>query len=1311
MQHPRQDATHSSVRAIVVALTLISVLIASALAAVSAGAATTPETAIDSGPPGTYRWGTAQFSLSSPAGGASFECRLDSGVWAACTAHPSFEVANGSHRLEVRAVAAGQTDPTPAEHTWWADATIQNGNFETEGDGWLQQGFTMPGWKTDSSNTGLSLVAGGPGGAHAGRATATGAGSLSLRVAPRPVNAAQAGTKFTASGMVRSSAPGARVCLRIREWSPADAPAPVPPETETPPQTILGAADSCVNANSSWQSFPALDYTTTGAGSEIDVYAYRTTNAAAGDWFELDAIALKDTDPLAVPPTPEVTGDPVLLGLGDIASCWSSGDEATARLLDTTPGVIGIVGDTEQNNATAPEFKGCYDATWGRHNARTRPAVGDHEYRVADATGYFDYFGSRAGPRLKGWYSYDLGNWHIVVLNSNCELIGGCGPGSEQYEWLQQDLHQNAGDCVGAYVHHPRWSAGALHGDQTRVAPFWDLLYEYSAEFVYGGNDHTYQRFAPQTPAGLVDRDKGLRQFVLGTGGTQHYPLTAPKPNTEVQHTGTFGVMRFTLHANSYDWRFLPQAGRSFTDSGSTDCSPLLVDNKAPETTISSPPADVTGSQVSVGFGSTESGSSFECRLDAAPQWTACTSPRALTGLASGSHTFRVRAQDAAGNVDATPAERTWTVDADPPGTTIESGPSGLVASDEATFTMAASESGSTFECQVDGAAQWTGCSSPRTLTGLGQGAHSFRVRARDAVGNVDASPAERTWTVDTHAPDTTIESGPSGTVASTSATLSFSASETGTFECRVDGAAQWTTCSSPRTLTGLGQGAHSLAVRARDSAGNLDATPAERTWTVDTQAPETAIESGPSGLVAVDEATFTLGSSEGGSTFECQVDGASQWTACSSPRTLTGLGQGAHSFRVRARDAVGNVDATPAERTWTVDTHAPDTTIDSGPSGLERSTSAHLTFSSSEAGSSFECRLDAGDWAPCASPRDLTGLADGPHVMRARAMDAAGNVDPTPAERAWTVDTEIPETRIESGPSGLAATDEAAFTLGSSEDGSSFECRLDDAAAWSACSSPTEFTGLNQGRHTIRVRATDAAGNTDASPAERTWTVDTVPPRTVIRSGPASGGRSTRAGFSFTAETGATFQCRLDDAGWRPCASPFELTGLAVGGHVLRVRATDAAGNVDPTGAVWAWTIAAPSVVVVPPPTTPDTPEPPTMRDLATALRADVLATVRVLRRTHRARLARRGGLTVRGLDAALPGRFHLRLRRGGALLGRGRSASIRAGRHSVRLRLTRTGVRKLARGSFHRVTLEIEFRDSAGRTVRISARLPLRA
>ncbi len=292
--------------------------------------------------------------------------------------------------------------------------------------------------------------------------------------------------------------------------------------------------------------------------------------------------------------------------------------------------------------------------------------------------------------------------------------------------------------------------------------------------------------------------------------------------------------------------------------------------------------------------------------------------------------------------------------------------------------------------------------------------------------------------------------------------------------------------------------------MRGRDTAGNVDATPAERTWVVDTDDPETSIESGPSGLVASDEATFVLGATEDGSTFECQLDGAAQWTTCTSPRTLTGLGQGSHTLRARARDAVGNVDPTPAERTWTVDTHAPDTAIDSGPSGLERSASARLTLTSTEAGSTFECRLDSGDWEACTPTVDLDELGDGEHVLRARSRDGAGNADPTPAERTWSVDTAAPEISFESGPT--------------------------------------------------------------------------------------TGTRSTRATFVFSAVGGSAFECRLDDGDWSTCASPLELTGLAVGHHVLRVRATDPAGNVNPTGAAWAWTIAA----TPPPPKDPAPPKPP---------------------------------------------------------------------------------------------------------------------
>ncbi len=618
---------------------------------IQAADTTAPDTTISSGPAGTYRSGSADFALSASETGSAFECRLDRGAFAACGATPTFHVANGRHELDVRAVdPAGNADASPATRTWWADALLQNGNFETALAGWTTQGggYTVPGWKSSLGT--LSLVSGGNTGSQAGRVTATGPGSLAMNASPWPINSIPTGTTYRVQGSIRSDTPGKTVCLRVREWDAG---------------AVVGSAQQCQNTTSSWREFVALQYAALRSGSELELYAYQTATAVAGDSFELDGLSLSDGSPAAVPATPAESGDPTLLAAGDVASCWSSGDESVSRLLDTLPGTIAIPGDTEQNHGYADEFSGCFDPSWGRHKSRIKPAVGDHEYSTPGASGYFDYFGSAAATPGKGWYSYDLGAWHIVVLNSNCTEIGGCGPGSEQHTWLQQDLAANAGSCVGAYWHHPRWSAGTTHGSLTNSAPFWELLYQYGAEWVLGGNDHTYQRFAPQAPDGTLDRERGMRQFVVGEGGTMHYPLGPPLANTEAQNTGAFGVLRLTLHPGSYDWRFMAQEGKSFTDTGSTDCSPLAAP-EPPDTTIDSGPSGSTeATAASFAFSGSKPGSTFECSLDGAA-FGSCSSPKELTGLAVGDHTFRVRAVNADGT-DASPATRSWTVTAPAP--------------------------------------------------------------------------------------------------------------------------------------------------------------------------------------------------------------------------------------------------------------------------------------------------------------------------------------------------------------------------------------------------------------------------------------------------------------------------------------------------------------------------------------------------------------------------------------------------------------------------------------------------------------------
>jgi hypothetical protein len=526
--------------------------------------------------------------------------------------------------------------------------------------------------------------------------------------------------------------------------------------------------------------------------------------------------------------------------------------------------------------------------------------------------------------------------------------------------------------------------------------------------------------------------------------------------------------------------------------------------------------------------------------------------------------------------------------DTTPPDTTITSGPAGgsTTNSSSASFEFTSSESPSTFECKLD-TGEWESCTTPRNLTGLSDGSHTFMVRATDAVGNTDQSPASRTWTVDTTAPNTTITAGPAGgsTTNSSSASFEFTSTEGGsTFECKLD-TGEWESCTTPRNLTGLIDGSHTFMVRATDAAGNTDQTPASRTWTVDTTAPNTTITSGPAdgSTTNSSSASFEFTSSETPSTFECKLD-SGDWEPCTSPKDLTGLTDGSHTFMVRATNGVGNTDSSPASRIWTVDTTAPNTTITSGPAAgsSTNSTTTTFGFTSSETGSTFECKLDTGDWESCTSPKDLTGLTDGSHTFMVRATDGAGNTDQTPASRTWTVDTSAPETTITSGPAdgSLISETSAAFGFTSSETGSTFECKL-DAGDWSICPTPKNYSGLSEGSHTFSARATDVAGNTDQSPASRSFTVeeqgDEDPPNTEITKKPRGRVKSRTARFVFeSSEPNSTFECKLDGGNWRNCSSPKVYERLSKGEHTFKVRAIDADGNVDPTPAARTWRIVS---------------------------------------------------------------------------------------------------------------------------------------
>lgn len=271
------------------------------------------------------------------------------------------------------------------------------------------------------------------------------------------------------------------------------------------------------------------------------------------------------------PPVPAASGDPVLVGAGDIASCSLDGDEATARLLDGIAGSVFTAGDNAYEDGSTGQYADCYGPTWGRHKDRTRPAAGNHDYQTPGAAGYKDYFGSAAtNAEGKTWYSYELGTWHIVVLDSNCRAAGGCEATSKQGRWLAADLAASKSSCTLAIWHHPRFSSGE-HGNDRDVAPFWQALYDAGADVIVNGHDHDYELFAPQTPDGVEDRTRGIREFVVGTGGAELRKFPRTVANSELRVAVTHGVIKFTLHDGSYDWAWLPTSG-PVSNSGSGPC-------------------------------------------------------------------------------------------------------------------------------------------------------------------------------------------------------------------------------------------------------------------------------------------------------------------------------------------------------------------------------------------------------------------------------------------------------------------------------------------------------------------------------------------------------------------------------------------------------------------------------------------------------------------------------------------------------------------------------------------------------------------
>jgi acid phosphatase type 7 len=465
-----------------------------------------------------------------------------------------------------------------------------------------------------------------------GQLTAAAAGSLTVRpVADARVEEANPTTNYGTSGLrvdgnadpdvesyLRFEVSGVTDTVRqatLRLWVPAGG------GTANGP-AVFRAPNTWTEAGLTWANRPAATGTALDNKAAIPEgawVAYTVTAAVSGNGtfnfvlkpesgdganfhsreganppqliVEFGSAPTATTTPTRTPtptPTPNTNGDPVVMAAGDnVCGADSTGANcrqvATSDLLVTAnPKAVLVLGDVQYECGEASDFTSFYDPSWGRVKARTHPAVGNHEYRTstdpahacfgnpARAQAYFSYFGAAAGDPAKGYYSFDIGAWHLIALNSNCSFVGGCGVGSPQEKWLRADLAAHPTKCTLAYWHAPLYSSGGRATTATKA--LYQALFDANADLILTGHDHTYERFAPQNANTQADNVRGIRQFVVGTGGRNLTSWGTIAANSEVRNNTTFGVLKLTLHPGSYDWQFVPIAGQSFTDTGTTAC-------------------------------------------------------------------------------------------------------------------------------------------------------------------------------------------------------------------------------------------------------------------------------------------------------------------------------------------------------------------------------------------------------------------------------------------------------------------------------------------------------------------------------------------------------------------------------------------------------------------------------------------------------------------------------------------------------------------------------------------------------------------
>ena len=870
--------------------------------------------------------------------------------------------------------------------------------------------------------------------------------------------------------------------------------------------------------------------------------------------------------------------------------CW--GLNGLGQATDQTGPYIAVSGGTYHTCALTPV--GAVDC-WGNNGngqaahqpgPYTQVVVGGYHTCALTPDGALDCWGSNdegeATDQPGPYTQISAGGYHTCALtpagavdcwgnNDLGQAVGQPGPYTQVSAGYGYNCALTPGGAVDCWGNNADGQADYQPGPYIQVSP---------------GSIHT----CALTPAGAVDcwgwnaygqADNQTGPYAQLSAGAAHTCALSPGGAVDCWGSNDYGQ----------------------ADDQTGPYGPYVPDTNPPETTIDSGPHGPTMSTVAFfTFSANEAGSTLECRLDTG-SWEACTSPKEYTGLSHGLHAFYARATDAAGNTDPTPAGFAWYIDLVAPETTINAWPPNPTAQNSGAFAYASSEGGSEsfFDCQLD-STNWVFCDGGSYgYSNLADGNHTFRVRAMDGVGNMDNSPAEYTWVIDTVAPQTSINLWTSSPTSNTNPEYGFVGSDVGgtgvvAFECRLYDTG-WEACgngtaSGYMSYSDIADGSYTFRVRAIDAAGNVDPQPAIEPLVVDTIDPTTTLTGAPPDPTNSASATFTFtgddGAGSGVGGFECHLDYGPSWEACSSPKEYTGLSDGTHIFGVRAMDNAWNVESTAEEFIWTVDTTGPVVTIDDAPGNPSNNATPQLAFSATEQAVTFQCQTDSGGYASCSSPVTLGPLAAGEHTFTVRGFDALGNLGDA-ASHTWTVDTTPPDTTLTATPPNPAIANSGTFEYSSSESDSDFDCDV-DGTGWTACDNGQfNFSGLSDGRHTFAVRAIDAADNTDPTPAEYTWVIDTTGPTVTLDSVPTVLSNDPDPTFAFSSEAGATFECKLDGATWAACASPRAYTALSDGDHTFEVRATDTSGVLGPVTA-YPWTIdtAPPTVTITSAPPDP---------------------------------------------------------------------------------------------------------------------------